>query len=58
MYACYNEIHTMKNTVKMTFLYEVQHVITAWSHCKNKKVVLTQLGCSFTAKECTYKQIS
>ena len=30
-------------------------------HCKNKRVVLTQLGylsCSFTAKECTYKQIS
>ena len=30
-------------------------------HCKSKIVVLTQLGylsCSFTAKECTYKQIS
>ena len=30
-------------------------------HCKNKRVVLIQLGylsCSFTAKECTYKQIS
>ena len=32
-----------------------------YTHCKNKRVVLTQLGylsCSFTAKECTYKQIS
>ena len=35
--------------------------IWEYSHCKNKRVVLTQLGylsCSFSAKECTYKQIS
>ena len=34
--------------------------VRAKSNCKNKRVVLTQLGylsCNFTAKECTYKQI-
>ena len=39
-------------------VFQVSEVLL---HCKNKRVVLTQLGylsCSFTAKECTYKQIS